>query len=63
MEAAAPAVSAFQKEANLNDVVSPLFPTDNNTKSCALIMGNGETLKEAGLRLEEAKKRLRNIIT
>jgi tyramine---L-glutamate ligase len=63
METATPAVNAFQKEANLDDVVSPLFPTDNNKKSCALVMGTGETLKQANLRLEEAKKHLRSIIT
>ena len=63
VEASKPTVSAFQKAARINGVISPPFPLDDNVKATSLIAGCGESMKEARLRFEEAKKRLRNIIS
>jgi hypothetical protein len=46
----------------MDAVVSPAFPFEDNAKSCALLIGNGTTLDEATCIIEEAKKRLCNII-
>lgn len=62
-ETATPTIEAFQKAAKLDTVVSPPFPLEDNAKSCALVIGEGDNLKNASLRLEEAKKHLRNIIS
>ncbi|MCL4429480.1 MAG: ATP-grasp domain-containing protein [Chloroflexi bacterium] len=62
IETAKPALEAFQSAAKLDAVVSPLFPLEDQAQSCSLVIGNGDTLDEAKLRLEEAKKRLCNII-
>jgi predicted ATP-grasp superfamily ATP-dependent carboligase len=61
VETAKPTISAFQKIAKVSAVVSPPFPL--NEKSIALIIGEGVTLNDAKRHLEEAKKRLNNIIT
>jgi predicted ATP-grasp superfamily ATP-dependent carboligase len=61
VETAKPTISAFQKMAKVSAVVSPPFPL--NEKSIALIIGEGVTLNDAKRHLEEAKKRLNNIIT
>jgi hypothetical protein len=47
----------------LSAVVSPPFPLNENEKFIALIIGEGVTLNDAKMHLEEAKKRLHNIIT
>ncbi len=39
-----PTIEAFQKAAKLDAVVSPPFPLDDNAKSCALVIGEGDTL-------------------
>ena len=57
-----PAREAFKNSANFDAVVSPAFPLENNAKSCALLIGNGANLHEAMGAVEEAKKRLGNII-
>jgi predicted ATP-grasp superfamily ATP-dependent carboligase len=54
-------IAPFLKMAKLRAVVSPPFPL--NEKSLALIIGEGVTLIDAKMHLEEAKKRLHNIIT
>ena len=58
-----PAISSFQKSAEISEVVSPLFPLNGNSEAYALIASHGHSLEDAGFRLEEAKKRLLNIIT
>ena len=63
IETSKPSVDEFQKAAKLDTVVSPPFPLEDNTKSSALVIGEGENLDDARLHLEEAKKNLLNIIT
>lgn len=58
-----PTIDAFQKAAKLDTVISPPFPLTDNTKSCALIIGFGDSLDVAQRRLEEAKKHLFSIIS
>jgi predicted ATP-grasp superfamily ATP-dependent carboligase len=58
-----PTIEAFQKASKLRAVVSPPFPLNENEKSITLILGEGDTLNDAKLNLEEAKKRLCNNIT
>jgi tyramine---L-glutamate ligase len=62
IETSKPTIAAFQKTLKLASVISPPFPLSENKKSIALIIGEGTTLIEAKLNLEEAKKRLNNII-
>jgi predicted ATP-grasp superfamily ATP-dependent carboligase len=63
VETPAPTISAFQKAAQISEVISPPFPLNDNTKACSLIAGHGDSLDDTGLRFEEAKKRLFNIIS
>ena len=63
VETPKPTVSAFEKAAQIREVVSPPFPLDDNDKACSLVAGQGESLDNARLRFEEAKKRLLNIIS
>ena len=63
IETPKPTISAFQKAAQISEVVSPPFPLNDNTKACSLIAGHGDSLENAWLRLEEAKKRTLNIIS
>ncbi len=56
-----PSVSATQKAAQLDGVVSPPFPFDGNS-AVSLVAGNGASMSDAKLRFEEAKKRLLNIV-
>jgi predicted ATP-grasp superfamily ATP-dependent carboligase len=63
IETSKPTIAAFQKTAKLSAVVSPPFPLNENEKSIALVIGEGVTLNEAKMHLEEAKKLLHNIIT
>ena len=63
VESPKPTVNAFQKAAKISEVVSPPFPLNNSNKSCSLVAGKGESLDDSGLRFEEAKKRLLNIIS
>jgi predicted ATP-grasp superfamily ATP-dependent carboligase len=58
-----PTVSAFQKAARINGVISPPFTLDDNSKATSIVAGHGESLEDARLRFEEAKKRLLNIIS
>jgi predicted ATP-grasp superfamily ATP-dependent carboligase len=62
MESQKPTLTTFQKAAALSAVVSPPFPLNGNAKVCSMLVGNGASLKEATVHLEEAKKRLLNII-
>ena len=57
-----PTMEAFKNTANLDAVVSPAFPLEDNAKSCTLLIGNGANLVEATYAIEEAKKILCNII-
>ena len=63
IETPKPTISAFQKAAEISEVVSPPFSLNDNTKACSLIAGHGDSLENARLRLEEAKKRTLNIIS
>jgi hypothetical protein len=63
VESSKPTVSAFQKAARINGVVSPPFPLDDTLKAVSLVAGHGESLENARLQFEEAKKRLLNIIS
>jgi predicted ATP-grasp superfamily ATP-dependent carboligase len=63
IETSTPTIDAFQKAAKLDAAISPPFPLEDNTKSYTLIIGDADTLDDAKLHLEEAKKHLRNIIT
>jgi len=63
VETPKPTMAAFQKAAKLGAVVSPPFPLNENAKSIALTLGEADTLEDAKLHLEEAKKRLHNIIS
>lgn len=61
MEIPSIAIPDFQIIAELSEVVSPPFPL--NHKTCMLIAGKGATMDEAIVKLEEAKKRILNIIS
>jgi hypothetical protein len=61
VETPKPTVSAFDKAVQIREVVSPPFPLDNNDKACSMVAGQGESLDNARLRFEEAKKRLLTI--
>ncbi len=63
IETSKPTLVAFQKTAKLSAVVSPPFPLIENDKSVSLIVGEGVTMNDAKIHLEEAKKCLYNIIT
>jgi len=63
VETPKPTISAFEKVAQIREVVSPPFPLDDNDKACALVAGQGESLDNSRVRFEEAKKRLLNIIS
>ena len=63
VETPKPTISAFEKAAQISEVVSPPFPLDDNEKACSLVAGQGESLENARLRFEEAKKRVLNIIS
>ncbi len=63
VEISKPTITTFQKITQMNAVVSPPFPLSENKKSIALIIGEGVTLNDAKMHLEEAKKSLHNIIT
>jgi predicted ATP-grasp superfamily ATP-dependent carboligase len=63
VETPKPAISVFQKVAQIREVVSPPFPLHNNVKACSLVAGHGNSLDNARLRFEEAKKHLLTIIS
>ena len=63
LETPKPRANTFEKAAQIKEVVSPPFPLDGNDNACSLVAGLGESLEDARLRFEEAKKRLLNIIS
>ncbi len=63
VETPKPTVSAFEKAAQIKEVVSQPFPLDDNDKACLLVAEQGDSLDNSLLRFEEAKKRLLNIIS
>jgi predicted ATP-grasp superfamily ATP-dependent carboligase len=63
IETSKPTINAFKKAAKLDTVITPPFPLEGDSKSSALVIGEGNRLDDAKLRLEEAKKHLLNIIT
>jgi predicted ATP-grasp superfamily ATP-dependent carboligase len=58
-----PSVGTFQKATQLDGVISPPFPLLGNSEAVSLVAGHGESMLNAQLRFEEAKKRLLNIIS
>jgi predicted ATP-grasp superfamily ATP-dependent carboligase len=62
IETPKPPSNALQKLYRLPGVVSPPFPVPDCDNACALVCGEGNTLEEANLRLEEAKKQVLNTI-
>ncbi len=62
LETAKPFSEALQKLYLLAGVVSPPFPIAECENACALVSGEGNTLDEANFLLEEAKKRVLDII-
>jgi predicted ATP-grasp superfamily ATP-dependent carboligase len=63
IETPKPKNSVFQKATQISEVVSPPFPLCDADKACSLVAGKGESIDVAALKLEEAKKRLLNIIS
>jgi hypothetical protein len=63
VEAAKPTVCAFQEATRINGVVSPPFPLGDDLKSVSLVAGHGNSVENARLQFEEAKKRLLYIIS
>jgi predicted ATP-grasp superfamily ATP-dependent carboligase len=62
IETIKPTISAYHKAAQIDEVVSPPFPLDGDDTTCSLAVGHGDSLKQARMQFEEAKKRLLNII-
>jgi hypothetical protein len=58
-----PSFDAFQKATQLDGVISPPFPLEGYSEAVSLVAGLGESVFDAQLRFEEAKKRLLNIIS
>ncbi len=63
VETPKPTIDAFKKAAEMPSVISPPFPLNPNNNSCSLMLGVGESLEQANLGLEEAKKQLKNTIS
>lgn len=61
-ETTKPTNNSFKKIAQLSEVVSPPFPLSDRQKACALISGQGDSLENAKVELEEAKKHILRII-
>ena len=55
-----PTNKSYRRILNVEGLISPPFPLKGNTESCALVMGYGKNCESACLRLEEAKKQLRD---
>lgn len=62
IETPKPTLAALREVAELRSVVSPPFPLYDDSEAVSLVVGEGANLEDATHRLEEAKKRLRNII-
>ncbi len=56
-----PTINAFEKIAQLTEVISP--PFNVNDTACLLVIGHGDSLETARFSLEEAKKHVLNIIS
>jgi len=63
VETPKPKIDIFQQADQLSEVFSPPFPLDGADRACSLVAGRGESTGVAALKLEEAKKRLLNIIS
>lgn len=63
VESAKPTVAAFEESSRVAAVVSPPFPLADNGKAVSLVAGHGQSAEQAGLNLEEAKKRLLDIVS
>ena len=58
-----PTINVFQEIAQIDEVISPPFPLDDNKEACGLIAGKGKSSQDAMTHLEEAKKQVLNIIS
>ena len=58
-----PSIDVFVKATQIDGVVSPPFPFDGGSEAISLVAGRGESMSDAELRFEEAKKRLLKIIS
>jgi predicted ATP-grasp superfamily ATP-dependent carboligase len=63
VETPTPSMAVYQKAAKLSSVVSPPFALNDYPQAVCLVLGEGASLKDATLHLEEAKKHLLNIIS
>jgi tyramine---L-glutamate ligase len=57
-----PSINAFQEATKVNQIISPPFPLNSESKACSLVTGYGNSLEIAQLEFEEAKKRLFDIV-
>jgi predicted ATP-grasp superfamily ATP-dependent carboligase len=62
IQTSTPTTGAYRRALKVSGVISPPFPLIGYTESVALIMGYGDSLADAQLGLEEAKKSLCSII-
>jgi tyramine---L-glutamate ligase len=62
IETPKPTTSTFSQACKLGTVISPPFPLDNNSRSYALICGEGSDAPIARLNLEDSEKRLLRIL-
>jgi len=63
VETPTPSTITFQKAIQSSNIISPPFQLGEKTKSCSLVIGEGESSDKAMHDLEEAKKNLLNNIT
>jgi predicted ATP-grasp superfamily ATP-dependent carboligase len=62
-QTAKPTVDQLQKAAKQMTVVSPPFPIEESNGATAMVLGKGDSMQDACLRLEEAKKNLHSIMS
>lgn len=58
-----PTEAAFQKISKQEAVVAPPFPLDESRGATTMVIGKGDSMQDACLRLEEAKKSLHSILS
>jgi tyramine---L-glutamate ligase len=62
-QTAKPTPEVFQKIAKQTTVVAPPFPIEESIGATAIVLGEGDSMQDACLRLEEAKKNLHSILS
>ena len=63
IQTAKPSDDLFQKAAKQKTVVAPPFSLEQSQTATALVLGKGDNMQDACLRLEEAKKNLHSILS